>query len=127
MKLGGKPLAELRKKSEDKRYNTHYIGLNFRKRRTLYDLINKRVVTMVKKGLVHEVEKLVKEYGVTDTLMRTIGYAEIIRYLQGEYSLSAVVRAIQKNTRRYAKRQISWFNSNENMHWIYLDDPVEAN
>lgn len=127
VKLGGKPLAELRKKSEDQRYNTHYIGLNFRKRRTLYDLINKRVVTMVKKGLVHEVEKLVKEYGVTDTLMRTIGYAEIIRYLQGEYSLSAAVRAIQKNTRRYAKRQISWFNSNENMHWIYLDDPVEAN
>ncbi len=94
--LSGKKLNELRRKFESNRYDVSYFGLNYENRRDLYDLINKRVVIMSRRGLVHEVEALFEKYGATDTLMGTIGYGEIYEYLQGDGSLSAALRKIQK-------------------------------
>jgi len=121
VKHSGKPLSENRSKGSTNRYDTAYYALNFHRRRSLYDLIDKRVIRMINKGLVHEVEALVEKYGVTDTLMGTIGYKEIIGYLKKEYSLSQARRMIQKKTRLYAKRQMTWFNQNRAIEWLYHD------
>jgi tRNA dimethylallyltransferase len=67
------------------------------------------------------VEALVEKYGVTDTLMGTIGYKEMIGYLQGHYSITEGRKMIQKKTRVYAKRQMTWFNQNPNLRWLYHD------
>lgn len=117
--LAGKPLAELRKKLSKDRYDVAYYGLNFESRRKLYDLINKRVIIMSRRGLVHEVEALLNKYGQTNTILGTIGYSEICEYLSGEGSLSASLRKIQKNTRRYAKKQMTWFKSNRKIKWFF--------
>lgn len=122
VKLSGKPLAQNRSKSTGNRYETSYFALNFHRRRSLYDLIDKRVITMIRRGLVHEVEALVNKYGVTETLMGTIGYKEIIGYLNGDYSLSQARRMIQKKTRLYAKKQMTWFNQNRSIQWLYHDE-----
>ncbi|MDD9898220.1 MAG: tRNA (adenosine(37)-N6)-dimethylallyltransferase MiaA [Candidatus Melainabacteria bacterium] len=121
VKLSGKPLSENRSKNKENRYDVVFYGLNFQRRRTLYDLINARVVRMINKGLVHEVEALIEEYGVTDTLLGTIGYKEIIGYLERQYSLSEARRMIQKKTRVYAKRQMTWFKQNREIQWLYHD------
>ena len=77
---------------------------------------------MIRKGLVHEVEALLNKYGETQTLMSTIGYKEIISYLKGEKaSLSEARREIQLKTRRYAKKQMTWFRANPKIKWFYRD------
>ena len=74
----------------------------------LYDLINKRVDLMVKNGLVDEVKKLVKSYGESCKSMQAIGYKEIIPALNGEYSLEYAIELVKKNSRNYAKRQVTY-------------------
>ena len=118
----GKTLAQIRSKASEDRYDTCYLALNFERRRALYDLINARVIRMIRKGLVHEVEALLNKYGETQTLMSTIGYKEIISYLKGEKaSLSEARREIQLKTRRYAKKQMTWFRANPKIKWFYRD------
>lgn len=115
----GKPLAQSRSKETTNRYKTLYYGLNFSSRKKLYDLIDNRVIKMLQRGLVHEVEALVKKYGESEVLQSTIGYREILPYLRGEYSLSDGRRLIQKRTRIYAKRQMTWFRQNPDIKWFY--------
>lgn len=122
VKHAGKPLAECRSKKTEPRYNVKYIGLNFSSRRKLYDLINYRVIKMIKKGLVYEAEALVNKYGKCETLRSTIGYKEILGYFDGNYSLSEARRRIQKNTRVYAKRQMTWFKQNPLTEWFYREE-----
>ncbi len=118
--ISGKPLAELRSKSSEPRYETVYLGLDFEKRRELYDLINLRVIKMIRRGLVHEVEGLINKYGRVRTIDSTIGYREIADYLNGEIdSLNEARRRIQLRTRRYAKKQMTWFRSNRDIKWFY--------
>ena len=121
IKVSGKPLAENRSKEVTNRYKALYYGINFESRRKLYDLINYRVVKMIQRGLVHEVEALVGKYGETEVLQSTIGYREILPYLRGEYSLSEGRRRIQKRTRVYAKKQMTWFNQNRNIEWFHKE------
>jgi tRNA dimethylallyltransferase len=121
IKLSGKTLKENRSKSSCNRYNTSYFGLNFHKRPTLYHLIDERVISMLSRGLVHEVETLLNKYGITKTLLGTIGYKEIIGHLNQEFSLSQAISMIQKKTRLYAKRQMTWFNQNPELKWLYND------
>ncbi len=121
IKHSGKPLLDNRSKSSENRYNTAFYGLNFRNRDTLYGLINTRVVRMIDQGLVAEVESLLKQYGATATMLATIGYKEIIAYVQEEYSLDEAIALIQQRTRNYAKRQLTWFRSNSTVQWLYHD------
>jgi tRNA dimethylallyltransferase len=115
----GKPLRELRTKSREARYDSLYIGLDFNRREDLYDLINARVLGMMERGLVEEVKALINKYGRVKTIDSTIGYREVADYLSGLISLDEAVSEIQLRTRRYAKRQMTWFRANPEIQWFY--------
>lgn len=85
-------------------------------RELLYERINARVDRMIEKGLIHEVESLL-EMGIQEDAapMKTIGYKEIVSYLKGTYSLEEAVSLIKQSSRRYAKRQITWFKRHEEL------------
>lgn len=101
-------------------YEPEITGL-MRDREVLYDRINKRVDIMMEKGLVDEVSDLIKIGIDTDaTSMQAIGYKEIIEYLDGKTSLSDAVDKIKRESRRYAKRQLTWFKRNKKIHWINI-------
>lgn len=117
----GKPLSELRNKSQEARYDTLYIGLDFKRRENLYDLINKRVLYMIERGLLDEVKALMNKYGRVKTIDSTIGYRELADYLSGLMSLDEAVNQIQLRTRRYAKRQMTWFRANPEIQWFYRE------
>lgn len=114
----GKPLKLSRQTASSPRYPSTYIGLNYLDRSKLYNLINNRVLGMIEQGLVPEVEGLVQKYGPTQTLKATIGYKEIIDYLRGDLSIDQAISLIQKNTRNYAKRQLTWFKANKKINWL---------
>lgn len=116
-KTGEKFSAQKKKLSND-RYGVQWIGLNFENREDLYELIDLRVHKMIEAGLVDEVKALFEKYGKTNILMNTIGYGEIIEYLEGELSLDQAIALIQKKTRNYAKRQVTWFKSNPRIKWV---------
>lgn len=112
--------------SLDLKYNSEYkpiiIVLN-RDRQHLYDRINRRVDIMMENGLVDEVKKLLSMGYTKDMVsMQGIGYKEIIRYLDGEYSLNEAIEIVKRDSRRYAKRQITWFKRYEEAKWFNLDE-----
>jgi tRNA dimethylallyltransferase len=92
------------------------IGLN-RDRKELYTLIDERVDKMLEAGFVAEVERLLAK-NPGRTAMQAIGYREIAACLRGEIQMEEAVRLIKRNTRRYAKRQFTWFRNEENISWI---------
>ncbi len=120
IELSGKKFSEQRSKETKDRYKALWIGLNFKDREKLYDLINKRVHIMIEQGLVAEVEKLLEAYGPTKTILGTIGYREIHEHLKGDATLDEAIALIQKRTRNYAKRQMTWFKGNPRIHWFEL-------
>ncbi len=122
LKSTGKALSEARSKNTENRYNVISFGLNFSSREIHNELINKRVLVMLEKGLVKEVDELINKYGVTRTMLATIGYKEIIAYLQKECSLEEAYAEIQQRTRAYAKRQMTWFKRNQDIIWLNADE-----
>lgn len=116
----GKKMSEVQSVSEPK-YNALYIGLNTVDREVLYNRINLRVLKMIEKGLVDEVKNLIEKYGRPLSLLRTLGYREICEYLEGLLSLDEAIEKIQKNTRNFAKRQLTWFRANPKILWQYID------
>ncbi|MBU5336280.1 tRNA (adenosine(37)-N6)-dimethylallyltransferase MiaA [Intestinibacter bartlettii] len=112
--------------SKDLRYNEKYkpiiIVLN-RDREILYERINKRVDIMLENGLLEEVKKLL-EMGYTKDMisMQGIGYKEMIKYLDGEYTYDEAVEIIKRDSRRYAKRQITWFKRYKDAKWFDLGE-----
>ena len=102
-------------------YKTYILHRN---RDHLYARINQRVDGMLSEGLVEEVAQLIKDPEITTLpVMRTIGYMEVIEYLQGAYDHDEMVRLIKRNSRRYAKRQLTWFKRFEDYCWLDLDLP----
>lgn len=110
-----RPLSEVRGKKEHP-YVVEWIGLNF-PRQELYERINKRVDSMIELGLVEETRKLLEKYGRVQNLIHTIGYQEILDFLDGKMPLNDAVEKLKQNTRNYAKRQLTWFRKNENIKW----------
>ncbi|MCX8130665.1 MAG: tRNA (adenosine(37)-N6)-dimethylallyltransferase MiaA [Clostridia bacterium] len=103
------------------KYRFAVIGLRMERQR-LYDRINKRVDIMMEKGLVEEVRNLVKMgYDSSTIAMQGIGYKEILSYIRGEVTLEDAVYIIKRDSRHYAKRQITWFKKIEYIHWIDVD------
>jgi tRNA dimethylallyltransferase len=98
-----------------------YFGLNAENRDFLYEKINLRTQIMLDKGLVAEVEGLIAKYGKDLQLLNTLGYKEICEYLSGDVTLDEAKEKIQKNTRNYAKRQLTWFRANEKIKWYHID------
>ena len=111
--------------SNDLKYNEEYLPIIIvlnRDRKVLYDRINKRVDIMMENGLIEEVKKLLNMGYNKDLIsMQGIGYKEIVKYLEGEYTLDEAVEIIKRDSRRYAKRQITWFKRYENSKWFDLD------
>lgn len=115
-----KPYSQyLNKVKEKKEFKTLYILIN-EQREKLYVKINKRVDNMIKKGLVQEVKEL---YNYKNKrALNSIGYTEIFKHLNGEYSLESAIDLIKRNSRRYAKRQITWFKKN---NYIEIENNFE--
>ena len=99
-----------------------YLMIGLRKERTLlYERINQRVLTMIKSGLIEEVKALY-DANIKSTSVEAIGYKELYGYFNQEYTLEEAISLIQRNSRRYAKRQMTYFNHQFNVHWIDVDN-----
>lgn len=96
-------------------------------REKLYERINKRVDIMLKEGLVEEVEKIYKKYNEFPTAMQGLGYKEVVQYLNKEDSYEEMVEKIKMETRRYAKRQLTWFRKNKQTIWINGENEIQNN
>lgn len=107
----GKPLSELSLQKELP-YDVEWIGINM-PREEIYDRINKRVDKMVELGIVEETKQLLEKHGRIPNFTETIGYREILPYLDGEYTLERAVELIKQHSRNYAKRQLTWFRRNK--------------
>lgn len=106
----------------NEKYNPIIIVLN-REREHLYERINKRVDIMMDNGLIDEVKNLLKMGYTKDMIsMQGIGYKEIIKYLDGEYTLDEAIEIIKRDSRRYAKRQLTWFRRYDDAKWFNLDE-----
>ncbi len=116
VKLTGLPLSKARGKKDEDEFDIEWIGLNF-PREELYERINKRVDLMIEEGLIEETKNLLSKYGRIPNIVDTIGYREIIAYLDGDISLERAKELLKQNTRNYAKRQLTWFRKNENIKW----------
>jgi tRNA dimethylallyltransferase len=118
----GSPISALRKRHLFKEgpYQTLKIGLQM-EREELYGRIDARVDEMIKQGLKEEVESIL-EMGYAPSLkaMQSLGYKQIINHLQGVYDLAEAVRLIKRDTRRYARRQVTWFKADPEIRWIEL-------
>ncbi len=114
--LTGKPISELQTREETP-YQVAFLALDW-PRETLYERINQRTLQMFEAGLAGEVESLAQRYGADLPLLKTLGYAETLRWQQGEISREEAIALIQQNTRRYAKRQVTWFRREPDAVWI---------
>lgn len=123
IELNNRPLSQTYDWARNNsRYHTIEFGLTM-SRAVLYDRVNRRVDLMMDKGLDLEVEGLLSlGYGRDLTSMQAIGYKELVAFLFGESTRSEAVLQIKQNTRRFVKRQLSWFRRNENIQWLEKDD-----
>ncbi len=113
-----KKYSELIAVSQDSRdFNTIRIGIEA-PREELYDRINRRVDIMMQKGLLEEAKSLEKFKHLTT--LNTVGYAELFKYFDGEWDLDFAVSEIKKNSRRYAKRQLTWYRKADDIHYLPL-------
>lgn len=103
------------KKKRNHPFNLFNIGIK-KERAELYEKINMRVDDMVKKGLLNEVKSLIKFKDLN--VLNTIGYKELFSYLENKTTIERSIEEIKKNSRRFAKRQITWLNSKENIFWV---------
>ena len=112
----GKPFSAFRTGSAQKRnFKIHFIGLEL-PRELLYERINSRMDMMVENGLFEEAQRMLP-YRQHNAL-QTVGYTEIFGYLDGHYDKQEAIRLLKRNSRRYAKRQLTWFKKNESVHWF---------
>lgn len=119
-KQTNKTKTQLEKESRENGANYDYkvFAINI-ERDILYERINKRVDIMIEKGLIKEVENLYKKYGEELlTSMQAIGYKEIIDYINGKCTIEETIEKIKMESRRYAKRQLTWFKKIENIVWL---------
>ena len=96
-------------------------------RQILYDRINKRVDKMIEKGLIEEVQALYNKYQEFPTSMQALGYKEIVEYIKGQVSKEEAIEKIKMESRRYAKRQLTWFRKNKQTIWLNGEDGIQNN
>lgn len=96
-------------------------------REKLYDRINRRVNIMLEEGLIEEVELLLKKYKEFPTAMQGLGYKEVIEYINGHITKEEMIEKIKGETRKYAKRQLTWFRKNKQTIWLNGLDDIQNN
>lgn len=116
--------AESRKNEPEFEYLLFGITMD---RDKLYERINKRVDIMLEQGLIEEVENLIKKYNDFPTAMQGLGYKEVVEYLQGTTSKNEMIEKIKQETRRYAKRQLTWFRKYKDLIWLNGLDDLQNN
>ncbi len=117
----GKKPSEIRKQKPEINFSSIQFGL-MPEREYLYERINERVEKMINAGLIDEVVEL-RDSGLhwrRNNSLDTVGIKEVFRYLDGEYSYDKMVETIKQNTRKYAKRQITWFKKDKRINWIEI-------
>ncbi len=112
-------IAESRSRPSE--YDTRSVGLFYHDRQVLYDRINRRVDMMMADGLLDEARRFCAE-NEAGTAVQAIGYKELRPYLEGQCSLEEALESLRQATRRYAKRQISWFGRDERIARLYMDE-----
>jgi len=118
--MTGKPYSDFRTgERKERKFNVLKIGLN-RPRPELYERINLRVDEMMAEGLLIEAEKYYPFKNLNT--LNTVGYKEIYQYLDGNWSLDFAVNMIKQDSRRYAKRQMTWFNRDKDIHWFHPEE-----
>ena len=109
-----KPLSEIEKQKEPE-YDVEWIMPELKSREWLYERINKRVDKMVELGIVEETKKLLEKHGRIKNFIETIGYKEILAYLDGVWTFDEAIEKLKQHSRNYAKRQLTWFRKNPNL------------
>ncbi len=125
--LSGEPIwKHHQRQKKEKNYSFIQIGLNW-ERKNLYKNINERVDNMIEDGLLKEVEGLLADGYDKELInsLNTVGYKEIISFLNDEISIERAIELIKRNTRRYAKRQMTWFRKDDRIEWFDLDEQSE--
>jgi tRNA dimethylallyltransferase len=121
--MTGKTYTSFRKREKRQRpFRIVKIGLN-RKREELYDRINQRVDQMMELGLLEEAKRLYTLRHLN--ALNTVGYKEMFDYLEGHWSLEEAVERIKGNTRRYARKQLTWYKKDEHIRWFHPQDKEE--
>ena len=123
VRITGKPIWQHHQDEiKISKFNFKQIGLNWQ-RESLYKNIENRVDEMIEKGLIDEVKSILNR-GIEKSInsLNTVGYKEIIQYLDSEISSDKAVELIKRNTRRYAKRQMTWFNADNRIEWHQIKD-----
>ena len=124
----GKNKTEQEKESRKKEveYDYRVFAINW-DREILYDRINKRVDIMIEQGLIEEVKEILKKYDEFPTAMQGLGYKEVVQYLKGEYTKEEMIEKLKMETRRYAKRQLTWFRKNKQTIWLDGENGIQNN
>ena len=115
------PMSEAQKIKETPEFDVLWFGLNAENRQFLYERVNKRVDIMLQNGLEAEAKEIFEKYGNMQLLYDTIGYKEFFDYFNGKISHDAMKEQIKQNTRRYAKRQLTWFRQNKKIRWFDIE------
>ncbi len=127
-KATGKNKTELEIKSRENEieydYKVYAISWD---RQVLYERINKRVDLMIKQGLIEEVKKILEKYNEFPTAMQGLGYKEVAQYLNNELTKEEMIEKIKQETRRYAKRQLTWFRKNKQTIWLDAKENIQNN
>lgn len=118
----GKKYSEIiSQPKKERHFNVIRIGIEA-PREIIYERINKRVDTMMESGLLDEVKSLIKFKNLIS--LKTVGYTEIFNYLDGKWDLEFAVSEIKKNSRRFAKRQLTWYRNESNIHWVNFENSL---
>jgi tRNA dimethylallyltransferase len=122
-RVTGVTMTEQIRRSREKPspYDSLIIGLTYRDRSRLYDAINRRVDVMMQRGLLQEAETVFHMENAV-TASQAIGYKEFFPYFRGECSVEESVEQIKRESRRYAKRQLTWFRRDKSVKWLYVDE-----
>ena len=126
-KLTGKTKTEQEEESrKEVEFDYRVFAINW-DRQTLYERIEKRVDIMIQKGLIQEVEYILKKYKEFPTAMQGLGYKEVVEYLNGQCTKEEMVEKVKMETRRFAKRQLTWFRKNKQTIWLDGKNDMQNN
>ena len=121
-----KTQQEIESRKKEVEYDYHVYALNWN-REKLYERINKRVDIMIDQGLIDEVKTVYEKYSKFPTAMQGLGYKEVVEYLENKLTKEEMIEKIKQETRRYAKRQMTWFRKNKQTVWLDGENKIQNN